>query len=75
MEISDASGMNLMDVLTCKWHDKLLDICGGPGLREKLGPDPVAGGTVLGKIHQYWAKRWGFNPGAYQGYSCGKRTS
>ncbi|KAF5361926.1 hypothetical protein D9756_002272 [Leucocoprinus leucothites] len=62
VEISDASGMNLMDVLTCKWDDKLLDICGGPTLREKLGPEPVGGGSVLGKIHKYWVKKWGFNP-------------
>lgn len=37
IEISDASGMNLMNVLTCKWNDILLDICGGPELRSKLG--------------------------------------
>jgi len=62
IEISDASGMNLMDVLTCKWNDSLLDICGGPELRSKLGPEPVSGGTSLGKINAYWSSRWGFNP-------------
>ncbi|KAJ4469596.1 hypothetical protein J3R30DRAFT_3303976 [Lentinula aciculospora] len=62
IEISDASGMNVMDVLTCKWNDKLLDICGGPELRSKLGPEPVSGGTSLGKISTFWANRWGFNP-------------
>jgi len=63
VEISDASGMNLMDVLSCKWNDWLLNICGGSTLREKLGPEPVSGGTILGKIHDYWVKKWGFNPG------------
>lgn len=58
--------MNLMDVLTCKWDEKLLDICGGSTLREKLGPEPVAGGLALGKVHSYWVKKWGFNPGTYQ---------
>ncbi|KAH9945771.1 D-xylulose kinase [Amylocystis lapponica] len=62
IEVSDASGMNLMNVLTCKWEDVLLDACGGPELRAKLGPEPVAGGTLLGKISPYWVQRWGFNP-------------
>ncbi|KAI0078708.1 D-xylulose kinase [Panus rudis PR-1116 ss-1] len=62
IEISDASGMNLMNVLTYKWDDKLLEICGGPELRTKLGPEPVAGGTVLGRISSWWVERWQFNP-------------
>ncbi|KAF9071547.1 hypothetical protein BDP27DRAFT_1321930 [Rhodocollybia butyracea] len=62
IEISDASGMNLMDVITCQWDDRLLDICGGSELRSKLGPEPVSGGTSLGKISPYWTNRWGFNP-------------
>lgn len=63
IEVSDASGMNLMDVLTCKWDDTLLDASGGPELRAKLGPEPVPGGTSLGKISSWWVQRWGFNPG------------
>ena len=63
IEASDASGMNLMNVLSCKWEDSLLKACGGPELREKLGPEPVTGGTTLGIIHRYWVERWGFNPG------------
>ncbi|CAL1714607.1 unnamed protein product [Somion occarium] len=63
IEISDASGMNLMDVLTYKWDDKLLNFCGGPELRSKLGPEPVPGGTVLGRISPWWVQRWQFNPG------------
>ncbi|THV05557.1 actin-like ATPase domain-containing protein [Dendrothele bispora CBS 962.96] len=62
IEISDASGMNLMDVLSCKWDDRLLDICGGPDLRAKIGPEPVPGGTSLGNVHSYWVHKWGFNP-------------
>ncbi|KAG8220964.1 hypothetical protein J3R82DRAFT_2469 [Butyriboletus roseoflavus] len=62
IEISDASGMNLMDVMTCKWIDSLLDVCGGPDLRSKIGPQPVPGGTVLGKISNWWVLRWGFSP-------------
>ncbi|TRM65505.1 hypothetical protein BD626DRAFT_488978 [Schizophyllum amplum] len=40
IEISDASGMNLMNVLSCKWEDVLLEAAGGPELRAKLGPEP-----------------------------------
>ena len=57
--------MNLMNVLTCKWDDALLEACGGPELRAKIGPEPVLGGTVLGPISQWWVERWGFNPGLY----------
>ncbi|KAF8659819.1 hypothetical protein AX16_001704 [Volvariella volvacea WC 439] len=62
IEVSDASGMNLMNVLTCKWEDRLLQTCGGPELRAKLGPEPVHGGTNLGKVASWWVQRWGFNP-------------
>ncbi|KAJ7035035.1 hypothetical protein C8F04DRAFT_1099870 [Mycena alexandri] len=62
IEVSDASGMNLMDVLTCKWDDRLLNACGGSELRSKLGPEPVPGGTTLGKINEWWSRKWGFNP-------------
>ncbi|KZV74500.1 actin-like ATPase domain-containing protein [Peniophora sp. CONT] len=62
IEISDASGMNLMDVLTCRWDDELLQTCGGPELRAKLGPEPVRGGTVLGTVSRWWTERWGFSP-------------
>ncbi|KAJ7707728.1 hypothetical protein B0H17DRAFT_1033745 [Mycena rosella] len=62
IEVSDASGMNLMNVLTCKWDDRLLNACGGAALRAKLGPEPVPGGTCLGKISDWWTRRWGFNP-------------
>lgn len=70
VEIADASGMNLMDVQTCKWDEKLLDICsGGNGkgaeLREKLGGEPVMGGTNMGKISNWWVERFGFNSGKY----------
>ncbi|KAJ7227175.1 hypothetical protein GGX14DRAFT_530950 [Mycena pura] len=62
IEVSDASGMNLMDVLRCKWDDRLLNACGGPELRTKIGPEPVPGGTCLGKISTWWTRRWGFDP-------------
>ena len=63
IEVSDASGMNLMDVLTCKWDGRLLEACGGPGLRSKIGSEPAPGGEFLGNISPYWVQRWGFNAG------------
>ncbi|RDX50945.1 D-xylulose kinase [Lentinus brumalis] len=62
VEVSDASGMNLMNVLTCQWDDRLLEAAGGPELRAKIGPEPAPGGEFLGRIHPYWVQRWGFNP-------------
>ncbi|KAG6866592.1 hypothetical protein C0991_002080 [Blastosporella zonata] len=62
VDISDASGMNLMDVITCKWSDLLLNACGGPELRSKLGAEPVIGGTVLGKVSKFFVEKWGLNP-------------
>ena len=74
IEIADASGMNLMDILTCKWDDSLINICGGPALRNKLGAEPVLGGTALGTVNDWWVKRWGFRPGGFtsiQAYEIG----
>jgi xylulokinase len=65
IECSDASGMNLMNVLSCLWDDRLLEACGGFELRSKLGPEPVPGGTVLGKVCDWWVRRWGFHPGIF----------
>ncbi|KAG6821209.1 hypothetical protein H0H93_004030 [Arthromyces matolae] len=62
VDISDASGMNLMDVITNRWSDLLLEACGGPELRSKLGPEPVVGGTVLGKVCNYFVEKYGLNP-------------
>jgi xylulokinase len=58
--------MNMMDVLTHKWDERLLEVVGGDAveLRSKLGnEEPVAGGTVLGTVGNWWVKRWGFSAG------------
>jgi xylulokinase len=52
-----------MDVLSGKWDERLLQACGGPDLRTKIGPEPVSGGIVLGKVASWWVERWGFHPG------------
>ncbi|KAH6915915.1 D-xylulose kinase [Coprinopsis sp. MPI-PUGE-AT-0042] len=62
IEVSDASGTNLMDIVSCKWDHKLLEACGGSQLKEKLGPEPAIGGTNLGTVSDWWVKRWKLNP-------------
>ncbi|KAF9218961.1 hypothetical protein BS17DRAFT_822219 [Gyrodon lividus] len=51
--------------------DLLLEACGGSELRAKIGPQPVPGGTVLGRISNWWVERcvhrrqprnWGYHP-------------
>ena len=58
--------MNLWDLRTNTWNDRLLQLCGGQSgaddLKKKLGDVPHDGGTHLGKVHQYFVERWSFNP-------------
>ncbi|EPQ56533.1 actin-like ATPase domain-containing protein [Gloeophyllum trabeum ATCC 11539] len=72
IEVSDASGMNLTNILTNKWDDNLLAIvashphppssAAAEDLRSKLGPDPVTGASPLGTIGAWWVRRYGFSP-------------
>lgn len=57
--------MNLMDIVSCKWDKRLLEICGGHTLQSKLGSQPVLGGSTLGTVGDWWVKKWGFHPGGY----------
>ncbi|KAG9045931.1 hypothetical protein FS837_005406 [Tulasnella sp. UAMH 9824] len=61
IEIADASGMNLMDIISGNWDQELLKLCGGESLKEKIGEQPVGGGTNLGKVAKWWVERYGFN--------------
>lgn len=65
IEIADASGMNLMDIISGNWDQELLKLCGGEDLKEKIGEQPVGGGTNLGKVAKWWVERYGFNEGMY----------
>ena len=65
IDTSDASGMNLMDVLSHEWVDVILEAAGGKELRKKLKEEPAEGGVSLGKVHPYWVQRWGFTPGIH----------
>lgn len=59
IDVSDASGMNLLDIRTREWNQTCLDAC-APDLRQKLG-EPVPSWTVLGNISDYFVQRYGFN--------------
>lgn len=54
IDLSDGSGMNLLDIRTHKWHIPCLNAC-APNLYERLG-DPVPTTTLVGKIHSYFVE-------------------
>nr|CAH7728631.1 unnamed protein product [Callosobruchus chinensis] len=60
IDISDGSGMNLLDIRTKKWNQTLLDTC-GPNLAEKLG-EPVPSYSDVAPISKYFKERYNFNP-------------
>ncbi|KAL9537360.1 hypothetical protein MBANPS3_011845 [Mucor bainieri] len=62
VDAAEGSGTNMMNINSHKWEDKLLKQCGGEDLAGKLAKEPVEGGTVLGKISEYYVKRYGFDP-------------
>ena len=60
IDLSDSSGMNLLDIRTRDWNQTLLDAA-APNLRERLGK-PVASDTRVGLISAYWCRKYGFSP-------------
>ncbi|XP_073952663.1 xylulose kinase [Choristoneura fumiferana] len=61
LDLSDASGMNLLDVHSKTWSEECLKACGDETLAEKLGA-PVATATALGPVSEYFVRRYGFRP-------------
>lgn len=59
IDISDASGMNLLNIKSRQWDDNLLNTC-APDLKAKLG-DAVPSWTNLGPISRYFTERYGFD--------------
>lgn len=60
IDISDGSGMNLLDIHTKNWCQTLLDAC-APNLNQKLG-EPVPSNTDVGAVANYYVERYNFNP-------------
>ncbi|KAK2865002.1 hypothetical protein FQN49_004010 [Arthroderma sp. PD_2] len=65
-DISDVCGMNLWDISTNQWNERLLKLCAGElgpeELRKKLGDVPHDGGHELGKVSNYFVERYSFHP-------------
>ncbi len=67
-DISDVTGMNLWDIHGGRWNDHLVALAAGgkdkaDELKSKLGHVPEDGGGGFGMISNYFATRYGFNPG------------
>ncbi|CAF4155462.1 unnamed protein product [Rotaria socialis] len=60
IDLSDGSGMNLLDIRQCKWSNACLDIC-GKDLERKLSEKLVHPRTALGNVANYFVERYGFN--------------
>ena len=59
IDASDGSGMNLMDIFKKTWAPAALKHT-APGLDVKLG-EIVPSHAILGKIHPYYCREFGFN--------------
>ncbi|CAF5071309.1 unnamed protein product [Rotaria sp. Silwood1] len=60
IDLSDGSGMNLLDIRQFKWSKECLNIC-GKDLERKLSEKLVHPRTALGTIAKYFVERYGFN--------------
>ncbi|KAJ8947058.1 hypothetical protein NQ318_019952 [Aromia moschata] len=60
IDISDGSGMNLMDIHHKIWNTELANAA-APDLITKLG-DPVPSYTDTGPVSNYYVERYNFNP-------------
>lgn len=52
IDMSDGSGMNLLDIRNHKWCIPCLNAC-APHLSERLG-NPIPTTTIVGTIHSYF---------------------
>ena len=60
IDVSDGSGMNVMDIGRRRWCDAALDAC-APGLAPLLGTLALSH-TTAGRIHSRYVERYGFSP-------------
>ncbi|XP_074596739.1 xylulose kinase-like [Brevipalpus obovatus] len=60
IDLSDGSGMNLLNIWNREWSKECLNSC-GPDLQSKLGQNPIPSTDVLGEISPYYVQRYGFN--------------
>lgn len=60
IDLSDGSGMNMLNINTLKWDTELLNVI-APGLEQKLG-EPAKKDEEFRFISKYWCKKYGFSP-------------
>lgn len=60
IDLSDGSGMNLLDITTKKWSPECLEAC-GENLSLKLG-EPVPSKQIVGNVSQFLIGRYNFSP-------------
>jgi len=60
IDLSDGSGMNLLDIRQHKWSNVCLNACGND-LEKKLSEKLVYPRTSLGTIAQYFVEKYGFD--------------
>lgn len=65
IDIGDVGGMNLYELNSGKWDDRLMELAAGgmnhvAELKKKLGDVPRDGGKAFGSISKYFTERYGF---------------
>lgn len=60
IDLSDGSGMNLLDIRQHKWSKECLNAC-GKDLEKKLSDKLVYPRTALGTIAKYFVEKYGLN--------------
>lgn len=64
IDLSDGSGMNLLDIKTKQWSAKCVEFC-ATDLIGKLGEEVVPSNQIIGQISNYFVERYGFNEECY----------
>lgn len=64
IDLSDGSGMNLLDIKEKRWSSECLQFC-GTELEAKLGSEVVPSSQVIGPLSEYFVERYGFHKDCY----------
>lgn len=65
IDLSDGSGMNLLDIKEKKWSTECLHFTGGEELVNKLGQEVVPSSQAIGPLSEYFVERYGFSKDCY----------